>query len=133
MEAFMSDKKRILVVDDEPDFAEIVKKNLEKENFEVELAFNGVEGLKKVYENPPDAIVLDVMMPEKDGYEVCSELKKDERYSSIPIVLLTAVAEKVTSTRYSHSQGMNMEADDYFPKPASAEEITRSIKRLLGV
>lgn len=127
----MSGKKRILIVDDEPDFSMIVKKNLEKEGFEVELAYDGAEGLAKVRNNPPDAIVLDVMMPEIDGYKVCSTLKSDDKYSGIPIVLLTAVASHVTSTRYSHYDGMSMEADDYLPKPASAEQITESIKRLL--
>ncbi len=129
----MSEKKRILVVDDEPDFASIVQGNLEKEGFEVEVAYNGVEGLEKVHANPPDAIVLDVMMPEKDGYEMCADLKGDEKYSDIPIVLLTAVASHVTSTRYSHADGMSTEADDYIAKPASAEEITRSVKDLLEI
>ncbi len=129
----MSEKKRILVVDDEPDFASIVQGNLEKEGFEVEVAYNGVEGLEKVHANPPDAIVLDVMMPEKDGYEMCADLKGDEKYCDIPIVLLTAVASHVTSTRYSHADGMSTEADDYIAKPASAEEITRSVKDLLEV
>jgi len=129
----MSDKKRILVVDDEPDFASIVQGNLEKEGFEVEIAYNGVEGLEKVHANPPDAIVLDVMMPEKDGYEMCADLKGDEKYRDIPIVLLTAVASHVTSTRYSHADGMSTEADDYIAKPASAEEITRSVKDLLDM
>ena len=127
----MSEKKRILVVDDEPDFAAIVQGNLEKEGFEVEIAYNGVEGLEKVHSNPPDAVVLDVMMPEMDGYKVCRELKADEKYADIPVVLLTAVASHVTSTRYSHQDGMSTEADDYIAKPASAEEITESIKRLL--
>lgn len=124
-------QKRILVVDDEPDFATIVQGNLEKEGFEVEVAYNGVEGLEKVQANPPDAIVLDVMMPEKDGYAVCKELKDDDQYCDIPIILLTAVASHVTSTRYTHADGMSTEADDYIAKPASAEEITKSIKRLL--
>ena len=129
----MGDKKRILLVDDEPDFCSIVQGQLEKEGFEVELAYNGVEGLKKIRENPPDAIILDVMMPEKDGYEVCGELKADEKLADIPVVLLTAVASHVTSTRYSHADGMSTEADDYIAKPASAEEITQSIKGLLGL
>lgn len=127
----MNDKKKILVIDDEPDFAAIVQSNLKKEGFEVEVAYDGVEGLEKVKQNPPDAIVLDVMMPEKDGYEVCSELKQDKQYENIPIVLLTAVADHVGSTRYSHADGMSTEADDYLPKPASAEQITESIKSLL--
>ena len=64
----MTDKKRILVVDDEPDFALLVQGNLQKEGFEVDVAYNGVEGLEKIKQNPPDAVVLDVMMPEMDGY-----------------------------------------------------------------
>ncbi|MEE4605832.1 MAG: response regulator [Desulfobacteraceae bacterium] len=129
----MIDKKRILVVDDEPDFAGIVQQNLEKEGFEVEVAYDGEEGLEKVQANPPDAIVLDVMMPGKDGYQVCSELKADDRFADIPIILLTAVASHVTSTRYSHRDGMSTEADDYLAKPASAEQITESIKGLLDM
>ena len=129
----MAEKKRILVVDDEPDFAAIVQGNLEEEGFDVEVAYNGVEGIEKVKANPPDAIVLDVMMPEKDGYQMCAELKGDEKYVDIPIVLLTAVASHISSTRYSHSDGMSTEADDYLPKPASAADITESIKGLLGM
>ena len=127
----MSKKKKVLVVDDEPDFAAIVQTNLEKEGFEVEVAYNGVEGLEKVQASPPDAIVLDIMMPEMDGYAVCKKLKSDEKYVDIPVILLTAVASHVTTTRYSHADGMSTEADDYIAKPASAEEITESIKRLL--
>ncbi|MBT3312238.1 MAG: response regulator [Desulfobacterales bacterium] len=129
----MNDKKRILVVDDEPDFASIVQTNLRKEGFEVEVAYDGAEGLEKVKANPPDAIVLDVMMPEMDGYELCAELKGDDKYCDIPIVLLTAVADHVSSTRYSHHDGMSTEADDYMAKPASAEDITESVKGLLGL
>jgi two-component system alkaline phosphatase synthesis response regulator PhoP len=129
----MTLQKRILVVDDEPDFAAIVQGNLEKEGFMVDVAYNGVEGLEKVKANPPDAIVLDVMMPELDGYQVCSQLKGDDTFCNIPVILLTAVASHVTSTRYSHADGMATEADDYIAKPASADEITRSIKQLLNL
>ncbi len=125
-------KKRILVVDDEPDLTTLVKKHLVEEGYEVEIAYNGVEAMEKVKANPPDAIVLDVMMPEKDGYQTCAELKGDEKYADIPIVLLTAVADHVSSTRYSHFDGMSMEADDYLPKPASPEDIADSLKSLLG-
>ena len=129
----MSEKKRILIVDDEPDFSMIVQTYLEKEGFATEVAYNGVEGFEKIKANPPDAIVLDVMMPEMDGYELCAALKKDPAYANIPIVLLTAVADRVTSTKYSHYDGMSTEADDYLPKPASAEDITQSVKRLVGM
>lgn len=129
----MSEKKRILVVDDEPDFVSIVKKNLEKAGFEVDVAYDGVEVVDKIEANFPDAIVLDVMMPEKDGYKVCAELKADDKYNDIPILLLTAVADHVSSTRYSHYDGMSTEADDYLPKPASAEDILDSVKSLLNM
>jgi two-component system alkaline phosphatase synthesis response regulator PhoP len=129
----MSEKKRILLVDDEPDFCSIVQGQLEKEGFDVEVAYDGVEGIEKVKANRPDAIILDVMMPEMDGYEACKKLKGDDNYADIPILMLTAVADKVSSTRYSHYDGMSMEADDYLPKPASAEDITQSIKSLLNL
>lgn len=129
----MSEPRKILVVDDEVDFAALVQGNLEKEGFRVDLAYNGVECLEKVRRDPPDAIVLDVMMPEKDGYAVCRELKRDPQLCTIPIVLLTAVASHVTSTRYSHADGMATEADDYIAKPASAQDISRSLKRLLSL
>jgi len=128
----MEGKKKVLVVDDEPDYAEMVKKYLEKEGFAVEIAYDGQEAIEKVQAGPPDAIVLDVMMPEKDGYQVCSELKKSEQYRDIPIVMLTAVSSHVATTKYSHHDGASMEADDYLPKPATAEEITESVKALLG-
>ncbi len=127
----MPGKKRILIVDDEPDFCSVVQGNLEKAGFDVEVAYDGMECLAKVKANPPDAILLDVMMPEKDGYAVCGELKNDENLAAIPIIMLTAVASHVTSTRYSHYGGIGMDADDYLPKPASAEDITQSLKGLL--
>ena len=129
----MAEKKKIPAVHDEPAFPGIVKHNTENAGFDADVAYDGEEGLEKVRANPPDAIVLDVMMPGKDGYQVCSELKADDRFADIPIILLTAVASHVTSTRYSHRDGMSTEADDYLAKPASAEQITESIKGLLDM
>jgi two-component system, OmpR family, alkaline phosphatase synthesis response regulator PhoP len=127
----MAKKKRILVVDDEADFCAVIQGNLEQAGFIVEVAYDGNEGLAKVRSNPPDAIVLDVMMPEKDGYAVCNEIKKDENLADIPIVMLTAVASHVTSSRYSHFDEKTLLADDYLPKPASTEDITQSLRSLL--
>ena len=127
----MNAKKRILIVEDEPDYASIVQEYLEKEGYDVDIAYNGVEGLEKVAASPPDAVLLDVMMPEKDGYKLCWELKRDPRYAGIPVILLTAVADHVPTTRYSHYDGMSTEADDYIEKPASAERIIKSLRRLL--
>ena len=127
----MSEKKRILVVDDEPDYASIVQGYLEGEGFDVDIAYDGVEGLEKIQANPPDAVVLDVMMPEKNGYKLCKELKSDPQYADIAVILLTAVGDHVTTTRYSHADGMSTEADDYIAKPASSERVIGSLKRLL--
>ncbi len=124
-------KKTILLVDDEPDLVMILKQNLQAAGYDIEVAYNGVEAIAKVKANIPDAIVLDVMMPEKDGYAVCSELKNDEKYEDIPIIMLTAVSDHVSSTQYSHAHGMDMEADDYLPKPASPEEVIESLQSLL--
>lgn len=123
----MSDK-RILIVDDEADMVLIIEKRLKKENYQVDTAYNGIEAILKTKKNIPDAIILDVMMPEKDGYQVCAELKTTPRYKTIPIIMLTAVADHVCSTRYSHYHGMNMEADDYIPKgPDAVEQIVQSL------
>ena len=125
-------QKRILVVDDEPDLTLVIRKRLEKEGFLTDVAYNGSEAVAKVEANPPDAIVLDVMMPEMDGYAVCNQLKSDDRYEEIPILMLTAVADHVGSTKYSHYSGKAMDADDYVPKgPDSTDEIVAGVKRLL--
>jgi two-component system, OmpR family, alkaline phosphatase synthesis response regulator PhoP len=129
----MTLKKRILVVDDEADFCSLIQCNLEKQGFEVEVAYDGEECLSKVKANPPDAIILDIIMPEKDGHAVCRALKSDKKLAAIPIVLLTAAASPVTAVRYSHCDGTSTQADDYLPKPASMDDITQSLKNLLHI
>ena len=129
----MGDKKRVLLVDDEPDLISILKKRFQKEGFDTDVAYDGNEAMAKIESNPPDAIVLDVMMPDKDGYQVCSELKKNAKYEDIPVLMLTAVADHVSSTRYSHQAGKELEADDYIPKgPDSTDEIVEAVKRLVS-
>ena len=123
---------RILVVDDDPDLVESVSMILEKKNHDVIAAYGGVEGLEKAKTEKPDAIVLDVMMPDKNGYEVCEALKGDPEYEDIPILLLTAVASKISTTTYTHRQGMETEADDYVDKPVEPAELVRLVERLLG-
>jgi two-component system, OmpR family, alkaline phosphatase synthesis response regulator PhoP len=127
----MSLKKRILVVDDEPDHCALIQRILERAGYVVEVAYDGSECLEKVKNNPPDAIVLDVVMPETDGIAVCRALKADDRYCRIPIMILTAEGSPVTSTRFSRDRTMYVDADDYLPKPASPEEITRGLKHLI--
>jgi two-component system, OmpR family, alkaline phosphatase synthesis response regulator PhoP len=127
----MSLKKRILVVDDEPDHCALIQRILERAGYDVEVAYDGSECLEKVKINPPDAIVLDVVMPETDGVAVCRSLKSDGRYCRIPILILTAECSPITSTRFSRDRSIYLDADDYLPKPASPEELTRGLKNLL--
>ena len=122
---------RILIVDDDPDIVESVGMILKKKNHEVIEAYGGKEGLEKAKKEKPDAIILDVMMPDKDGYEVCKELKADPDCSNIPILLLTAVVSQISKTTYTHRMGMETEADDYVDKPVEPGELVRLVERLL--
>jgi len=123
--------KYILVVDDDPDLVETVAMMLESKGCEVGRAYDGIEGEESVKERRPDLIILDIMMPRKDGYVLCSELKADEKTSDIPIVLLTAVGEAVPTTKYTHADGMSTEADDYIPKPIDTEGLWEVVSGLL--
>ncbi len=124
-------RKYILVVDDDPDLVETVAMMLESKDCEVGRAYDGVEAEQSIKERRPDLIVLDVMMPRKDGYVLCSELKADEQTRNIPIVLLTAVGEAVPTTTYTHADGMSTEADDYIAKPIDTEGMWAVVSNLL--
>jgi CheY-like chemotaxis protein len=127
----MSEKQLVLVVDDDPDLVESVSMKLENENFRVAKAYDGMEAWDKIKEERPDLIILDVMMPRKNGYELCDELKKSEEYKDIIVVLLTAVAEAVTSTSYTHMGGKTTLADDYIPKPIELDRLMEIVKENL--
>jgi len=124
-------KKYVLVVDDDPDLVETVGMMLESKGCEVGRAYDGVEAEESIKTRRPDLIVLDVMMPRKDGYVLCAELKADAKTRDIPVVLLTAVGEAVPTTRYSHADGMTTEADDYVPKPIDTEGLWRVVSALM--
>ncbi|MFC1494782.1 response regulator transcription factor [Thermodesulfobacteriota bacterium] len=126
----MSDKY-ILVVDDDPDLVETVALMLESKGCEVGKAYDGIEGEESIKERRPDLVILDIMMPRKDGYVLCAELKEDENTRDIPVILLTAVGEAVPSTRYSHADGMSTEADEYIPKPIDTEGLWKVVTALL--
>ena len=125
-------KKYVLIVDDDPDMVETVGMMLESKGYEVGKAYDGVEGEESVRQRRPDVLVLDVMMPRKNGYVLCAELKKNKNTRDIPIILLTAVGEAVPTTTYSHADGMATEADDYIPKPVDAEALVEAIERLFS-
>jgi two-component system alkaline phosphatase synthesis response regulator PhoP len=124
--------KKILLVDDDPDFVEAVSLILKPKKFDVVTAYNGIEGLRKATSEKPDLIVLDVMMPEKDGYAVCKELKSNPQLHHIPVLLLTAVASHIPTTRYTQEMGLETEADDYLDKPVEPNMLVKRIESLLS-
>jgi DNA-binding response OmpR family regulator len=127
----MSEKQLVLVVDDDPDLVESVSMKLESENFKVAKAYDGVEAWDKIKEERPALVILDVMMPRKNGYELCDELKKSEEYKDIIVVLLTAVADAVTSTSFTHMDGKTTLADDFIPKPIELDRLMEIVKENL--
>jgi len=123
--------KYILIVDDDPDLVETVSMILESKGYEVGKAYDGIEGEEAIKKRRPDVLVLDVMMPRKNGYQLCKELKSNTWTKEIPIVLLTAVGEAVPTTSYSHAEGMAIEAEDFIPKPVDAATLVEAVERLL--
>ena len=119
-------EKRIYVVEDEPDIAEVLKFNLEKAEFDVEVLRRGDTALEAIRRQPPDLIVLDLMLPGLDGLEVTRVLKRDPTTSRIPLVMLTAKGEEV-----DRIVGLELGADDYIPKPFSPREVVLRIKAVL--
>ncbi len=127
----MNEKTLILVVDDDPDLVESVSMKLEAEGFAVDKAYDGVEAMDRIKTRRPALVILDVMMPRKNGYELCDELKKSEEYKDISVLLLTAVADAVTSTNYTHQGGKNTLADDYIPKPIELDQLVDLVRENL--
>ncbi len=121
----MEDKK-ILVVDDEPDILEILAYNLRKEGFQVTTANNGEEGLKKAEEVKPDLIILDIMMPQMDGVEVCRNIRGRKEFDNTLIAFLTAREED-----YSQIAALDVGGDDYITKPIKPRVLMSRVKALL--
>ncbi len=119
----MSAQKKVLLVDDEKTLVKALKFNLEKEGFLVEEAYNGEEALEKAFEAAPDIIILDLMLPGLDGFEVCREIRKKEE---IPIIMLTAKGEDIDKVL-----GLELGADDYMTKPFNPRELVARMKAIL--
>ncbi len=114
-------------------FVRYLNQNWKKKGFSVDMAHDGEEGLKKVKQNTPDILILDVMMPKKSGLDVCKELKSDPNYKDLPIIMLTAVAEHIGETTYTQYDIMGMEAEDYVPKgPDCTEKVLQSVMEIIS-
>ena len=119
----MGETKRILVVDDEPRMRRFINMNLDLEGFQVLEASNGLEAVKRVREDLPDLVLLDVMMPEMDGFET---LRTVRQFSSVPIIMLTVKGDEEDKVR-----GLELGADDYVTKPFGPRELSGRIKAVL--
>lgn len=127
----MPERWRILVVDDDPDFLEATRAVLESQPYSVTTAPNGVEGLEKARSLMPDLILLDIIMPGLDGFEVCRRVKEDPRLCHIPVIMITSFSEKYMETSLSLSQGLTLEADDFIDKPIVPTELLLRVEKLL--
>jgi two-component system phosphate regulon response regulator PhoB len=117
---------KILVVDDEPDAVELIEFNLKGAGFDVVTATDGNDALKKARTFSPDLLILDLMLPEVDGLEVCKVLRRDSATASLPIIMLTAKAAEIDRVL-----GLELGADDYITKPFSPRELVLRVKNLL--
>ena len=120
-------KPKILVVDDEPEAVELLEFNLKQAGYVVSTAGDGADALKRARSQTPDMIVLDVMLPEMDGFEICKSLRLDSATAKIPIIMLTAKAAEIDRVL-----GLELGADDYLTKPFSPRELLLRIKKILG-
>jgi phosphate regulon transcriptional regulator PhoB len=116
----------ILVIEDEPDIADLVKYNLEKAGLPSRVVGDGKQALDLIVRNPPDLIILDLMLPGLDGLEVCRRLRGSPATRGIPVIMLTAKAEEV-----DRIVGLELGADDYVPKPFSPRELVARVKAVL--
>ncbi|HDT8858437.1 TPA: response regulator transcription factor [Staphylococcus pseudintermedius] len=116
--------QRVLVVDDEQSIVTLLKYNLEQSGYVVEVAQDGEEALQKEKETKPDLIVLDVMLPKKDGIEVCKTIRSDK--NQVPILMLTAKDDE-----FDRVLGLELDADDYMTKPFSPREVVARVKAIL--
>ena len=127
----MQKQAKILVIDDDPDLVTSVTTVLESKSYQVIAAYEGDEGLRKVVDERPDLIILDVIMPGKDGFTVCKELKTDPKYyffSQIPVLMLTVYTDDREKMHLSMREGMMMEAEDYLQKPFEPEELLNRVE-----
>jgi len=127
----MEKRAKILLIDDDIDFVAATKIVLESEPFEVIVAYEGDEGLKKAREENPDLILLDIIMPVKDGFTAAEQLKGDPQLSKIPVVMLTGFSSRGQETSIPRSRGFSLEAEDYLEKPVTPEVLLSTVKEYL--
>jgi len=121
-------KKRVLCIEDHPEMIELIRLILGRQGFDVDGAEGGREGLQAMQESPPDLVLLDLMMPDMDGWEVYRQIKANDQLKEIPVIAVTAKAQGIDRVLGLHIAGM----DDFITKPFGPRELVASVKRVLG-
>ena len=119
-------KPRVVLIEDEKDIVELVSYNFRKEGFEIRSFLRGSEGLEEIRHSPPDLILLDVMLPDLDGFEICRRLRADERLKQVPVIFLTARGEEI-----DRIVGLEIGGDDYVVKPFSPRELVARARAVI--
>ncbi len=122
-------KKTVVCVEDEPEMIDLIKLILRRKEFELVGAVGGREGLKTVRELKPDLVLLDLMMPDMDGWEVYRQMKADDELKQIPVIVVTAKAQSIDRVLGLHLA----KVDDYITKPFSPQELLESVSDILGI
>ena len=120
--------KQILCIEDEPEMIDLIRLILGRRGFEVVGAAGGKEGLEKVREQPPELVLLDLMMPDMDGWEVYQQMKADEKTKDIPVIVVTAKAQSIDKVLGLHIA----KVDDYIAKPFSPQDLLNSVEKVLN-
>src|ERR1035437_9254979 len=117
---------RIVIIEDEPDIVQLVRYSFQKEGFQVESFVRGKDGLDYLHRKPADLVLLDIMLPDLDGLEICNRLRADERLRTLPVIFLTAKGAEIDRVL-----GLEIGADDYVVKPFSSRELLARVKAVL--
>ena len=127
----MKKPARILLVDDDADFVTSTRMVLESKNYDIIVANNGDEGLRKARQEKPDLILLDIIMPVEDGFTAAEKLKKDPQLAKIPVLMLTSFSQKGSGTGIPRGKGFSLEAEDYIEKPVSPKDLLAVVAKHL--
>jgi DNA-binding response OmpR family regulator len=128
MEACMSNTRRVVCIEDEPEMIDLVKLILSRKGFQVTGAMGGREGLEVIARDNPDLVLLDLMMPDMDGWEVYQKMKADDAMKAIPVIVVTAKAQSIDKVLGLHIA----KVDDYITKPFGPQELLESVEKVLG-
>lgn len=127
----MKKKAKILLIDDDADFVQSTKIILESKPYEVIVAVDGDDGLRKAREENPDLILLDIIMPVENGFTAAEQFKKDPKLAEIPVIILTSYSTKGAGTGIPRSRGLEVEYEDYIDKPVRPDELLAAVAKHL--